>query len=73
MKKALTLLITIILIMYGIPGTAEISSSRILIVCFSRAGSQRFSDLPPYRHSRTPPPICKILFDFSVFFKLDLL
>lgn len=38
MKKALTLLIAIILIMYGIPGTAEISSSRILIVCFSRAG-----------------------------------
>lgn len=38
MKKALTLLIAIILIMYGIPGTAESSSSRILIVCFSRAG-----------------------------------
>ena len=27
MKKALTLLIAIILIMYGIPGTAESSSS----------------------------------------------
>lgn len=38
MKKALTLLIAIILIMYGIPGTAESSISRILIVCFSRAG-----------------------------------
>ena len=38
MKKALTLLIAITLIMYGIPGTAESSSSRILIVCFSRAG-----------------------------------
>ena len=38
MKKALTLLIAIILIMYGIPGTEESSSSRILIVCFSRAG-----------------------------------
>ena len=38
MKKALTLLIAIILIMYAIPGTAESSSSRILIVCFSRAG-----------------------------------
>ena len=38
MKKALTLLIAIILIMYGIPGTAESSFSRILIVCFSRAG-----------------------------------
>ena len=38
MKKALTLLIAIILIMYAIPGTAEIISSRILIVCFSRAG-----------------------------------
>ena len=38
MKKALTLLIAIILIMYGIPGTEECSSSRILIVCFSRAG-----------------------------------
>ena len=38
MKKALTLLIAIILSMYAIPGTAEISSSRILIVCFSRAG-----------------------------------
>ena len=37
MKKALTLLIAIILIMYGIPGTAESSFSRILIVCFSRA------------------------------------
>ena len=38
MKKALTLLIAIILIMYATPGTAESSSSRILIVCFSRAG-----------------------------------
>ena len=38
MKKALTLLIAIVLIMYGIPGTAESSFSRILIVCFSRAG-----------------------------------
>ena len=38
MKKALTLLIAIILIMYATPGTAEISSSCILIVCFSRAG-----------------------------------
>lgn len=38
MKKALTLLIVIILILYSFPGTADSSSSRILVVCFSRAG-----------------------------------